>query len=347
MAADLAPTGTTSRVDFPEADGAPPEVARMTHEQKLAGLLLMLSPENAARILKDLDEAELEAVTTEMTRLTTLTQEAQQGILREFSSVAVEAASAIPGGTERAQNLLEQSVRLFRASDILGRVAPSRAPVAAMQQIIEMDPRHLFNLLRYEKVRTIALVTSYLPPEKASQLLSQMRPEVREQVVERLATMAPTSVAVAESISEVLRRKLGNPHSRAASRTGGVKFTAQVINALPKSTSKSILLALKERNPELSDAIHQKMFTFEELERLDPKTLQRILQVVDVHVLTVSLKTVGDKLKAKLLAAISRRAADNVREEIEVPRPAQAQRDPGRAGGNHRDRPSPRSRRGN
>jgi flagellar motor switch protein FliG len=208
-------------------------------------------------------------------------------------------------------------VGVVRASDILGRVSPARPTVAAMQQIVEMDARHIFNLLRREQLQTIALVVSYLNPEKASQLLSMLRPELHEQVIERLATLAPTSVEVVENVAELLHRKFSANRTGALNQTGGVKAAAQVLNALPKNLSKSILISLKERNAELGEAVREKMFTFEELNRLEPKTLQKLLQSVDMQTLTVALKTASEKLKNKLLACISKRAAESVREEME------------------------------
>jgi len=292
------------------------ELASFTKEQKLARLLLMLNAENASQILKQLDEQELEVVSSEMLKVDSISVDVQELILREFSPVALDAATAISGGITRIQRLLDQSVGLLRASDIIGRVSPLRAPVAAMQQVVEMEPRHLFNLLRHEQVQTIALVASYIPDEKVSALLSFMRPELREQIVERLATLAPTSVEVLESVAEALQAKAGASRARGLNQTGGIKAAARVLNALPKDVSKSVLIALRERNRELADAISQKMFTFEELEQLDAKSLQKIMGVVDVQTLAVALKTAQESLKEKLLSCISKRAAQNVHEEI-------------------------------
>ncbi|MGO8697404.1 MAG: flagellar motor switch protein FliG [Limisphaerales bacterium] len=292
------------------------ELASFSKVQKLARLLLMLNSENATQILKQLDEQELEVVSSEMLKVESINAEVQELILQEFSPVALDAATAIPGGINRIQRLLDQSVGLLRASDIIGRVSPLRAPVAAMQQIVDMEPRSLFNLVRHEQVQTIALVASYLPDEKASALLSLMRPELREQVVERLATLAPTSIEVLESVAEALQAKAGAGRARGLNQTGGVKAAARILNALPKDVSKTVLIGLRERNRELADAISQKMFTFEELEQLDAKSLQKIMGVVDVQTLAVALKTAQESLKTKLLSCISKRAAQNVLEEI-------------------------------
>jgi len=294
----------------------PQDFSQFTNVQKLAGLLLILDAENATQIMKQLDEHDLEAVSSEMAKFRTISQELQSNILNEFSGVAVEAVSAISVKTESLQSLLEKSVGMSRASNIMGRVVPSRAPVSAMHRMLEMDARHIFNHLRYERPQTIAMVASYLTPEKCSQLLSLMQPELRDQVVERLASMSPTSVEVVESVIEVLYSKVGNNRVQTLNQTGGAKAAAQVLNALPKTVSKSILDTLKERNPDLSQAVLQKMFTFDDLERLDAKILQKILQSVESRTLTVALKGASEKVSKKLLSCLSKRAAESVREEI-------------------------------
>ena len=294
----------------------PQDFTQFSHAQKLAGLLLILDPENATQIMKQLDERDLETVSSEMTKFRTISRELQAFVLSEFSGVAVEAVSAISVKSDSVQHLLEKSVGAFRASSIIGRVLPTRTPASAMQRMLEMDARHIFNQLRYERPQTIAMVVSYLTPEKCSQLLSLMQPEQRDQVVERLASMSPTSLEVVENVVEVLHRKFAHNRVRAMNQTGGAKAAAQVLNAMPKPLSKSILDSLKERNPDLSQAVLQKMFTFDDLERLDSKILQRILQAVESRTLTVALKGAGEKVSQKLLSCLSKRAAESVREEI-------------------------------
>jgi flagellar motor switch protein FliG len=304
-----------------EASG---EFAKLTKIQKLAAFLLMLSPENAAHLMKSLEEQDLEEVSSEMVKLGTVSQELQQEILWEFSGVALEAATAVNGGMDRAKDLLEKSVGLFRASDILGRVSPHRASVGALQQtdvgamhqILEMDTRHIFSLIQREQLQTIVLVTSYLSQEKASQLMAMFRPELREQIIERLATMAPTSVQVVENVAQGLQSKFGNNRPRSFNQTGGVRMAAQMLNQLPQNMSKAILTSLTERNAELGEAILKKMFTFEELDRLDTRTLQVILQDIDMRLLAVALKTASETLRKALLSCISKRAAQNILEEI-------------------------------
>ena len=292
------------------------EFSKLNQLQKLAAFLLILEPDNAAHIMEQLEESELEAVSAEMAKFTAISRELQNEIMEEFLPVAVQASTAVQGGVDRVKVILEKAVGLFRASDIIGRVSVQRPSVAAMQRIIEMDARALYNVLRHEQLQTMALVASYLPPEKASQLLDLVPPDLREQVVERLATLSPTSLEVVESVAESLQARMAGNPTRALSHTGGVKVAADLLNALPKKVSDSILASLRARNSELGDAVLKKMLTFAELERLDAKTLQKILQEVDFRALAIALSTAPAGLKTKMLSSISKRAADNVREEI-------------------------------
>lgn len=288
----------------------------MTKIQKLAALLVILGTDSAVQVLKGLDEHEVESVTTEMAKFAMLSQEVQGDILREFTEVAVQASTSIRGGVDFTQHVLEKALGLFKATNIISRVAPSRAPVAAMQQIAELDSRQVFNLLKTEQPQTIALILSYLSAEKASQVLAMLRAEMREEVIERLATLAPTPIEVVETVVDVLNQKLGSKHTRALRQTGGVKAAADLLNALDKNASKALLISIEERSPELGQAIRQKMFTFEDVASLDTTALQKILREVDMRDLAIALKTASDTLKTALLNCISKRAAETVNEEI-------------------------------
>lgn len=291
-------------------------VAQMTKVQKLAALLIILGPDGAAQILKTFEEPELEAISAEMAKFPIITHEVQQEILREFSEIALEASTGILGGVHYARATLEKSVGQFRASDIIGRVAPAPTPVPAMKQIMEMDARQLCNLLRQEQPQTIALILSYLTPEKSSQFMMLLRPDLRDQVVERLATLAPTPVEVVERIVSVLNRRAGTKPTRPLNQTGGVKNAAELLNAMDKNVGQNMLLELEKRNPELGQAIRQKMFTFEDLALLDTTALQKIMREVDMRDLAVALRNASAKLKSTLLGSISKRAAETVNEEI-------------------------------
>ncbi|MBE0539885.1 MAG: flagellar motor switch protein FliG [Verrucomicrobia bacterium] len=295
---------------------SPPDGANLTRLQKLAALMLMLGPEGAAQILNSFDEKELEAVAGEMARLQSVSQELQREVLREFSQIAVQAGTSINGGTDLVRTTLEKAVGQSKASAIVSRVAGDAAPAAVLRPLIEADPRELFNLVRSEQPQTIALLVSHLPPARASELLNFCSPEFREQVVERLATLSPTPIEVVEKIVAVLSRRLAAKPTRPFSRSGGLKSAATLLNTLGRDVSRTVLTSIEERNPDLGKAIRQKMFTFDDLSRLQVSELQKLLREVDTRDLAIALKKASEPLKAALLNCISKRAAETVREEM-------------------------------
>jgi flagellar motor switch protein FliG len=284
--------------------------------QKLAALLVMLGPESAAVVLKQFQPREIEAISREMARFNLITQEQQEDILLEFSEVALAASTAITAGPEVTRHTLEKAVGTFKASDILGRVIPTHAPLGTMQTIADMDPRHIFNLIRDEQGQVVAFVVSHLSSEKAAQVMALFRPEQRDQIIERLATLAPTPVEVAERVVDVLNAKLGIKQTRALTQTGGITTAADILNAMDKTVSRTVLTTMEERNPELCQAIRKKMFTFEDLLRLNAQSIQRIMREIDMRDLAIALKKASEALTKLLLSNVSRRAAEAVRDEV-------------------------------
>jgi len=292
------------------------EAGQLSKVQKLATLLVMLGADSAAAILKEFPPREIETISREMARFNLISRDQQEEILREFSEVAVTASTSLSAGVDLTRVTLEKALGTFKASDMMGRILPSRAPLGAMQNIAEMDPRHIFNLIRDEQAQTIAFVISYLAPEKAAQILSLLKPEQRDLIIERLATLAPTPVEVAERVVAVLNAKLGVKQTRALTQTGGVTPAADILNAMDKTVSRELLTGLEGRNAELFQAIRKKMFTFEDLLALTPTAIQRILRETDMRDLSLALKKASEPLKAKLLGNISKRAAETVQEEM-------------------------------
>lgn len=292
------------------------DFSQLNKLQKFAALLIMLGPDSAAQLMKNLDTEELDAITKEMAKIKMVSQELQAELLNEFAEVAVQASTGIRGGVDFAQAALEKALGVFKASDIISRVSPSRAPVAAMSELTVLDKQQIYNLIKHEQPQTIALILSYFAPAKASEVLGMLRPELHELVIERLATLGPTPIEVVEQVVAVLNQKLGGNLARALTQTGGLKNAANIINAMDKNAGKSLLLSLEERNPELGKAIRQKLFTFDEVGTLASTALQRLLRDVDMTDLAIALKTASKSFQTKLLACISKRAAESIREEI-------------------------------
>ncbi len=292
-------------------------VPEMTRFQKLAALLVMLGPETSSNVFKVMAEDEVGTLAEEMAKLSLLNAREQREILSEFSTLALQASTSVSGGVEFARNSLESSVGVFKAAGILEKITPAPSTSSAVQRIVDMEPRQLFNLVKHEQNQTIALILSFLSAESASRILSMLEPEKRSIVVERLATLSPTSGEVMERVVEVVLARAGTSSPTSVTKSGGVKPAADILNSMEIALSNGVLANLEEKNSELSAQIKAKMFTFEDLVMLEVSDLQKILRDVDMGRLAIALKTASDRLRTLLLSCLSKRAAETVAEELE------------------------------
>ena len=290
---------------------------KLSASQKLAAFLIIMGEDAAGDILKNFDDNERELVCAEMANLPLLDSNQQGAVLQEFTGMAVEARNGISGSVDFTRSVLEKSVGLFKAAEIIGRVGTARTSVATMQHIIDLDSTSICNLLKEEDAQTIALVLSYLSATKGSEVLMGLPERQREIVIEKLATLESTPIEVVETLGEVLSAKVGDKVSRALNQTGGEKSAAAVLNAMSKDERKKLLDNIDERQPDLVRSIRMKMFTFDDLVHLDVKTMQKIMREVEADKLAIALKAATTSLRDAMLGALSKRAAENVNEEIE------------------------------
>ena len=120
---------------------------------------------------------------------------------------------------------------------------------------------------------------------------------------------------VARNLTRRSERVVAPP---ALQRNGGAKAAAGILNLLDKQSRKTLLGKVEERNASLGAAIRKELFGFEDLGRLAAADLQRVIREVDTADLAKALKTAKPELADTILKSISKRAAESVREEIEM-----------------------------
>jgi flagellar motor switch protein FliG len=166
---------------------------------------------------------------------------------------------------------------------------------------------------------------SYLDIPKAAEIILLLPPEMREEVMERLGGMQETSRDIVNTIARNLSRHLDKKSpQQGLHRSGGVESAADLLNHLDKSTRNSLLTRIEERNAPLGAAIRKKLFSFEDLVRLTTRDLQRVLREVDMSEVAVALKTAKEPLLNAVLASISKRAAEGLKDDISMLGPLKA-----------------------
>jgi flagellar motor switch protein FliG len=226
--------------------------------------------------------------------------------------------NATLGGLDYAQRALELAKGERRATAIVGRVGPAGALAGVVREVGDMEPDQIYNLIRGEQPQTISFLLSHLDAAKAAKVFALFGPELREEVIERLGVIEAAPVELVGKIVRSLGRHL-DARSRPAYRSsGGVNAVAGLIQHLDKELGRNLLTRLEEHNATLGTAIRRKLFSFEDLNRLTPADLQRILREVDSANLAIAMKSASEPLRERIYSALSKRAAEGLREEIEL-----------------------------
>jgi flagellar motor switch protein FliG len=293
------------------------EYSKLTKTQRLAAFLITVGPESAGMMMKNFASAQLELICREIAQMPVLHASVQSEALREFSTIVSNGLSSSLGGVQFAQTMLGQAKDEYEAAAILNRCAPVTTG-AGGEEIRHMDGRQLFTLIKNEQPQTIAFILSCLEPKKGAELVSLLDSEVREEVLERFGSMDGASQ---EAMAKVAKKLNPNVDRRSpqqiAQRSGGVKACVDVLNQLNKDLRKTLITRLEERDTTLGEAIRKQLFFFKDLIRLSPPDLQRVLREVDMATIPVALKGVKADVVDAVLGALSKRAAQSVREEIE------------------------------
>jgi flagellar motor switch protein FliG len=292
---------------------------KLNRTQKLAVFLIIAGPEVAADILKHFEDEELESICREMGQLPVVPDAARTAALEEFAPLIGDSLGCTLGGMDYARRTLELSKGEYKAGLLLTRVGAVPSPgdsSGMMDEISAMEGRQIFNLLREEQPQTIAYLLSHLSSAKAAEVFMLLPVDQREEVVERLGTIESTPSDLVGKIVRSLTRHVTVKSATPYHVSGGVRAVADLLNLLDKESSKTLLARIEERNQTLGSSVRRKMFSFDDIRRLSASDLQRVLREVDSSHLATAMKSATETLRESIYGAISKRAAEALRDEI-------------------------------
>ena len=285
--------------------------------QKAAILFITLGPEISSKILKGFPESEIQKITYEIANISSVTSEQRQDILKEFLEMNKAKEYLIEGGLEYAKVLLSKALGEQRANEILNKIAEATQQYRPFSIARKADAYQILNVITNEHPQTIALILSYLQPEKSAQIMSALPEEVQSDVAYRIATMSNSSPIVIKEIEKVLESKLSSIVRTEQTTTGGVQSIVEILNKVDRNTERNITEGLEREDAELAEKIKSNMFVFEDIIMLDDGAIQRVLREVDVKNLALALKGCSDEVSNTIFRNQSKRAADSLRDDIQ------------------------------
>ena len=291
------------------------EFESLTGSEK-AGILVLSLPEDMVRdFLARLDDAEVERILSAVARFDRVPPELQRLVVAEFRDTLGKREVVTHGGHDRARAIAHSVLEEGRATAILERLGQDEKRIE--WTLRAYAPGFVAETLSEEHPQTIALILSQLPADRGAAVISELPEEIRSEVVMSLAELDSVTTDVISELEEGVLELFGRPVSVEA-RVGGTEAAAQLLNRIAKSEGSAILEMLEGRDAELAGLIRNRMLTFNDLASIDGRGVQSLLREVPTDELVIALKSASDEMKDKVFANVSKRAAEQIREEMEL-----------------------------
>ena len=293
------------------------DVGKLDGVEKAAILLLSLSEEDAAQILKHLEPKQVQKVGMAMASIEDLNQSKISAVhrlfieqIQNFSTIGFQSEEFIRRaltaalGEEKASNLIDQI--------ILGGGAKG------LDSLKWMDSKQVANIIRNEHPQIQTIVLSYLEPEQSAEILSQFPEKVRLDLTMRIANLEEVQPAALQELNEIMEKQFAGQAGAQAAKMGGLKAAADIMNYLDTNVEGQLMDSIREHDEEMAQQIQDLMFVFENLLEVDDRAIQAILREVQQDVLMKALKGADENLKEKILKNMSKRAAEMLADDLEA-----------------------------
>ena len=110
-----------------------------------------------------------------------------------------------------------------------------------------------------------------------------------------------------------MKQKLSNVIAQEYAAAGGVKSLADILNHADRSTERNVLDQLAKSEAPLAEEVRLLLFTFEDVVKLDDRSIQMVLKEVDQKDLAIALRGVSEDVRARIFANMSERGAELLR----------------------------------
>lgn len=284
--------------------------------EKAAIFLISIGEEAAAGIMKNLEVHQVGMISSCISRLKSVKKQDVDEIIKEVS-LKINSGDVHLTGGDYVKKILKKGL----GEENAGKILELAAKETSLDTLKWVDPKTLSNFLITEHPQTVALVLSLLESAQAAEVLSRLPDNLKDDVAKRIAITEKIPESAISELEEVLKGQLDLNKGKGR-KVGGIKAVAEILNHSDRSTEQMILEKMEKENQKLADSIRQLMFVFDDLIQVDDKGIQTILKEIRTEDLSLALKTASNSLKEKIFKNMSQRAAQILKEEMELKGPA-------------------------
>ena len=279
-------------------------------------LLMSLGEEEAAEVFKHLSPKEVQKLGETIARMRSVSRDKVDEVVNKFTDAAAQQSLLVSDTGDYVRAVLKRALGDDKAALLIDRILQG-GDVSGIESLKWMDPVSVAELLRNEHPQIIAAILVHLDFEQAAAVLVHLTERQRGEVMLRIATLEGIQPTALKDLNEVLFQVLAGGDKIRKTSLGGVKTAAEIVNLLGTAIEGPLLDAIRGYDADLAQKIMDKMFVFDDVGKLDDKSIQLVLKEVATETLVVALKGASADLREKFLGNMSSRAAESMREDLE------------------------------
>jgi flagellar motor switch protein FliG len=283
--------------------------------ERAAIVMLALGEDHSQRIWEMMDEEEIKEVSQVMSNLGSISASLIEKLLVDFVS-QMSGTGSLMGSYESTERLLAGILPQEKVGTIMEEI---RGPAGRTMwdKLANVNESVLANYLKNEYPQTVSVVLSKIKPEHAARVLGALPEEFALEVVQRMLRMESVQKDILDKVEQTLRVEFMSNLARTAKRDAHEQM-AEIFNNFDRQTESRFITALEERNRDSAERIKALMFTFEDLGKLDPGSIQTLLRGIEKDKLGLALKGATDGLRDVFFSNMSERAGKILRDDMEA-----------------------------
>jgi len=297
----------------------------MTGVHKVATFLLSLDKDVSADLMRRLDPKVIATVAQAMTDLEPdmCTVESVDDIYGDLARTVYKRSGVRAQDDFELHDMLEQSFGQDEAERVLLEIHERRRKNQPLGFLETMQPEVVARVLNTESTAVVSLVLAHVSPAVSAAVLNTFDEERALDIVKRMTSIVPPSIETMLSIADNLQDRIRLAASMPAPPDPGdsLRTIADLLNFSEGDTEKTVMSGLEEFNEEMAGQVREFMFTWNDLESIEKRAMQKILASVDTKTLAIALKGSPAGVEANIMANLSSRVKDIVADERELAGP--------------------------
>ncbi|MEE9308596.1 MAG: FliG C-terminal domain-containing protein [Spirochaetia bacterium] len=285
---------------------------------KAARFLMLLGKEEAAKVMRHLDEEEVAGITKEIAQVDKIESNEAIKILEEFGYLLKTQDLVARGGVAMAEAILRKAFDEEKATVLVNKLKNRTAP-HPFSFLMDLDFEQVRLLLKDESAPVLTAILPHLSPDRAAEVLHSLDEELQLQIVMRMAKLKEISPEVLRQAEGSLKERIRAQGQIVTEEIDGQAALAEILRNMKYTNEREIMEQLELTEPALAKDIEKKLLTMDVLLRISDRDLQSVLRDFSDNELALLCKGLNENQVAQIRSNLStRRWASIVAESEDI-----------------------------